>query len=61
MMQILKHIKTTKLTVSDKEILWLRLCPCFSSCIVLQGATLKSHDTRYISDVVRSGGFAKSR
>lgn len=58
-MQILKHIKTTKFTVSDKEILWLRLCPCFSICIVLQGATLKAHDTCYISDVVRSWGFAQ--
>lgn len=54
MMQILKHIKTTKLTGFDKEILWLRLCPCFCSCIVLQGATLKARDTRYISDVARS-------
>lgn len=59
MMQILKHIKTTNLIVSGKEILWLRLCPYFSSCIALLGATLKARDIRYITDVVTSWGFAQ--
>lgn len=59
MMQILKHKKTTKPVVFNKEILWLRLCSCFSNCTVLQGATLKAHNTCYISDVARSWGFAQ--
>lgn len=42
-----------------RKILRLRLCPCFSSCVVLQGATLKAHDTCYISDIARSWGFAQ--
>lgn len=59
-MQIQKHIKTPKLTVS-KVILWLRLWSCFSSCIVLQGATWKALDTCYIRNVGRSWGFAQKR